>query len=807
MATDAERIAAKSVNKVAKKVNKVQMSDFLHDNYLPYAYYVIRNRALVGVDGLKPVNRRILYDMYVNKIFPSSTEVKANTIVGDVIGKFHPHGPSGVSGGLAHMAQKFNTRVPLIAAHGEVGLSTGDRAAADRYWEAKLTKPAMELLKELQYKALPLAPSFDESREEPMVLPVRWPSTIINGTEGIAVGYASKIFPSNPDEVMDVAIEMLKNPDMTVDEIMKIMPGPDFPTGGELIGVDGIKDMYETGKGTFKVRGKYKTSTLSRGRTEISFYELPFHVSAEQVSERIKKLKSEGKLKEISSFKDLSGRGIPVKYNITLKSGSNVLLVIKDLFSNTPLETKFTSNSIVLKNGAPVLSGIVDLFKQFLELRETCTINRSQVQLDKDKEDAHRLEGLATILLDIDKAVEIIRGADTSEQANEELQTEFKIDEEQANNILSMQLRRLTKADRNEIQEKVAALHKDIDKITAMLADPEKIKAQIIEDLEDTKKIISDPRRTTIVNKTADDIKAEEKSAQKEIKAMHSSKSIKFVQLGDGSLYKSLDMPVNEVKLPVRDTFEIAADDDLFAVMRDGTGIRIPASYIPFDKKSDLSVLGLPNPDDVVSFGKFNSSRKDYGLLVFTTDGRVNLMNSKVSDSNKEFEIIQLEGDQKIAFAKWISQSDAKKSILAITSDGYGLRTSANLRVSSYGTKGVAGMKVSDGAKVVGAMLVDDKDVIVSLTSSSIKSTAVSDFSEKGRGGKGMILQKLSKQSGLEITSVYGGPDVLITDKLGNEMSVPGVTDRARAGFKFPTLGFVMGTNIQSFSDITDNAN
>lgn len=806
MATDAERIAAKSVNKVAKKVNKVQMSNFLHENYLPYAYYVIRNRALVGVDGLKPVNRRILYDMYVNKIFPNSTEVKAQTIVGDVIGKYHPHGDSGVSGGLSHMAQKFNTRVPLVYAHGEVGLSTGDRPAADRYWEAKLTKPAMELLKELQYKALPLTPSFDESREEPMVLPVRWPSTIVNGTEGIAVGYASKIFPSNPDEVMDVAMELLKNPDMTVDEIMEIMPGPDFPTGGELIGVDGIKDMYETGKGTFKVRGKYKTNSLSRGRTEISFYELPFHVSAEQVSNRIKALKSDGKLKEISSFKDLSGRGIPVKYNITLKSGSNVLLVIKELFNNTPLETRFTSNSIVLKNGSPVLSGIKELFNQFLDLRKTCTENRSKVQLDKDKEDAHRLEGLLKVLLDIDKAIEIIRTAETSEEANQQLQATFKIDETQADNILSMQLRRLTKSDRTETQQKVNDLNKEIDEITEMLSDPEKIKAQIIKDLEETKKIISDPRRTTIVNKTSDDIKAEEKNAQKEIKAMHSSKSIKFLQLGDGSLYKSLDMPVNDVKLPVKDTFEIAADDDLFAVMRDGTGIRIPASYVPFDKKSDLSVLGIPNYEDIVAFGKFNSSKKDYGLLVFTTDGRVNLMNSKVSDSNKEFEIIKTEGDQKIAFAKWISQADTKKSIMAISSDGFAIRTSAKLRVSSYGTRGVSGMKINDGAKVVGAMLVDNNDVIVSLTPNSIKSTAVSEFSEKGRGGKGMILQKLSKQSGMEITSVYGGPNVLITDKLGNEMSVPGVTDRARAGFKFPTLGFVMGSNINTFSDITDNA-
>lgn len=783
-----------AISQVAANVIKSPVDEFLHENYLPYAYYVIRNRALVGVDGLKPVNRRILYSMYKQKLTPSAGYIKAQMIVGDVMGHYHPHGDSGISGGLAHMAQTFATRVPLIDNHGSVGYSTGDRAAAPRYWEARLTKAAMELLSELDDNALPISRNYDDTMDEPAILPVRWPVTIINGTEGIAVGYASNVFPSNPSEAMDAAIALLKNPDMTVDEILQIMPGPDFPTGGELIGSDGIREMYETGKGTFQVRGRYTTKQLSRGRTEISFYELPFQVSAEDVTTKIQKLKKDGKLPEITTYKDLSDRKHSVKYNITLKTGSNVTLVLKDLFSQTPLEARFTSNNTVLDEGMPVKKGIIGLFEQFIDLRKECARNRDEAQVSKYEKAIHRNEGIIKTLIDIDKAIAIIRNSETAEIAKKDLMKTFKLDDEQAEYVLSMQLRKLTKSDRNALIATNEDLTEKRNHLREVLDDNDLFVAQIIEDLEATKKIIADDRRTVILDKSVDDIKAEEKDAQVAAKAISKNKSIYLVQFADNSLYKGIELPKGKNLLPIKSITAIKADDDLFALMSTGKGVRIPSTYIPFDKIVDDSILGIEEPGDFVALGKLDSTKADRGMIVVTKRGKMTVTNGKVPVSSTEFDVLQITDDDEVTFGQWVSEKDSKQSLATVSKNGLIARTPCDgMRVTGFGSQGVRGMNVADDDEVVSAFLVSDTGKIVSMTKDSIKTTLASDVNVKNRGGKGMALHRLGKNSGWAVTAAYGGDNVIMTDMLGNQMSIPAPSARATGGFKFPTLGLILG--------------
>lgn len=796
----------KIMAQVAREIVKVPIDEFLHENYLPYAYYVIRNRALVSTDGLKPVNRRILYDMYRLKIYPSHDTVKAQMIAGDVMGKYHPHGESGIDGGLAHMAQKFATRVPLIEPHGSVGYSTGDRASAPRYWEAKLTKPAMELLVDLDNNALPMSTNYDGTRPEPAILPIRWPVTIINGTEGIAVGYASTIFANNPSEVMSAAIALVKNPDLTIDELMKIMPGPDFPTGGEIIEADGIKKMYETGKGSFKLRGKYTTKNLSRGRTEILFNELPFQVSAEQVSIKIKSLKKDGKLQGISSYKDLSGKDIPVKYQIILKAGTNPKILIKDLFNLTPLCKQFTSNNTVLDDGIPVKKGIISLFEQFLDLRRTCLRNSTTVQVAKDKDLIVQLTGLTSVLVDLDKAISIIRKAESDKEAQLGLQKEFKINEVQADYVLSMQLRKLTRTNQVEIDEKLDKLNKELPQLEKILTDKDTFNQAIINQLEATKKIIADKRRTTIIDKSAEALKAEERKTQEKLKELEKSSKVKLVQYADGKIYKGTELPKSSKSVPIHSEITIKGKQDLFALLADGTGVKVPSSYIPFNKIVNPDMLGLKSDSDVVSFGKMDSDSKDCGLLCVTSKGRIATLDGRIPANSDSFSVIKLADDEHIVFSKWIKNSETKLNLVMVSSDGYVARIPVtSMRVTGFGSQGIRGMVINENAKLVAASLMNNNDTLVSMTSLSIKNTELKDIPERKRGAKGVILQRLSKRSGQEIVSAFGGANVYMTDKLGNEMEIPEPSPRATSGLNFPTLGLILGEQNKENPDINDN--
>ncbi|NMA66598.1 MAG: DNA topoisomerase IV, partial [Clostridiaceae bacterium] len=497
-------------SKVAAHIIKTPLQNFVEESYLPYAHYVIMNRALISDDGLKPVQRRILYAMDQLGLTDKKDFIKAAQIVGETMGKYHPHGDASIGDALARMGQDFTLRVPLVDVQGSVGFTTGDDPAAPRYWEGRPTKAAMELTKELKEGAIKMGLNYDGKYPEPPMLPVRWPNGIINGSQGIAVGYSSNIVPHNPTEVMDALIAMVKDPDITIDEIMEIMPGPDMPTGGVLIGYEGVKDYYETGKGTFSIRGKYSIEPGARGTHQIIFHEAPYQVSAEQIISAVdKNKKDKNRFKEISQVKDLSDINNGFKLSVSVKAGANPEVVLSDLFKWTPLEQTFSVNMTVLKDGVPSVNSMKDMLENFIEFRSQCIIDKSQYRLNELNKEIDRLDGIIKVLVDIDKAIEIIRKSEDTKIANEKLQKRFKINDEQATFILSMPLRRLTKSDSLSIQNEIKDLKEEQKYLTKLLKDEKVFKKHLINELEETKKVIADERRTEIINKSQEELKKE----------------------------------------------------------------------------------------------------------------------------------------------------------------------------------------------------------------------------------------------------------------------------------------------------------
>lgn len=783
-------------SQIAKNIIDYPLEKFLHDNYLPYSYYTIRNRALVNSDGLKPVNRRILYSMFKSRITPSSAPVKVNKIVGDVMGLYHPHGDAAIEKALARMAQPFAMRIPLITPAGAVGAQTGDKAAAGRYLEAKLSPAAMELLAELNDNALPMGRNYDDTLDEPAILPSRWPASLINGTEGIAVGFASNIFPHNPDEIMDVVIAKIRNKDITLDEVLEIMPGPDFPTGGEIIGAEKLKDCYENGQGSFIVRGRYEVLPLSRGRSQIVFYELPYQVATTDISNRIAKLQKEKKaFSEISEVKDLSDNRKGLRLAINTKSGTNTDLLIEKIFKDTAASSTFSFNMTFLINGTPMRVGLLEFLDHFIELRYLCLSNTLKSKIEKLEKDIELNSGIIQILIDLDKAISIIRSSIDEDSAREELIKEFKINENQANYILSLRLKTLTKKNREDLIEKNNLLKTTLEHAQKTLNDDELFKEELIRQLEETKKVISDPRRTIINNKTVDDLKEELNEIKTRDKAITKNSNCFFVFYADGSVSKHLkeeDYKNMNVKIPYLSKMTAKTNDELIAVLESGKGLKVPSTYIPFDKKVSLNSLGLS--ENAVGFGKVTASNKDLGLLLITNKGKVSLINGKYPTTAKEVVINNLDDNEKITYCAWLTKKDIDKNLLIGTDDGYvTMFPVSEIRSSNPGAKPIKGMIVNEGHEIIGSSIINKKGVILTTSPLTIKLTDINEIPMRKRGAKGVIIQRLQKNDKLNHLFATSEDDLNVSDKLGNEMFLPQITKRTLTGMKFSTFGLVIG--------------
>lgn len=769
-------------SKVAAHVIKSPLENFVEDSYLPYAHYVITSRALISEDGLKPVQRRILYAMDQLGLSDKKSHMKAAQIVGETMGKYHPHGDSSIGDALSRLGQDFSMRVPLIDVQGSVGFTTGDAPAAPRYWEGRPTPAAMELTKEIREGAAEMGVNYDGKFPEPIQLPVKWPNGIINGSQGIAVGYSSYIIPHNPGEVMDAIIALVKNPEITVDEIMEIMPGPDFPTGGILTGYEGVKEYYETGKGSFSIRGKYEIEPGARGTHKIVFSEAPYQVSGEQIVQAVEANKKKDRFKEVSYVKDLSDMDNGFRLSIGIKAGANPEVVLKDIFKWAALEQVFSANMNVLVDGVPKVSPMKDLLKSFIVYRSECIVKKLNFKLADLDKNIERLAGIIAVLVDIDKALKIIRGADNSIIANEQLQKSFKINEEQSNYILSMPLRRLTKADSLSIQKEIKDYREESEYINTLLNSEEEFDKYMIKELEETKKVINDKRRTLISNKTEAQLKSEAAAIKRASERFAKNADYYVTLFANNTITKTAET-YKQDRSPVAiiTQVKIKAQENLIFVYKDGSALKIPVSFILEDTIMDVSTVTGLSGNSCVGIGKNEINQKDHGILVVTTNGGVNVVNGGFPGGDN-FQMVKLAEDEEVLVAHYLGALDVEnKHLVIVSSDGYILSFPVKqVRTSNSGAGTIKGMNLNDNAYVVGASVTDAKSAeVVSCSHQSIKVTALSDIPERNRNAKGVILQRLTK--GDEILNAFASKQV-VANKNDKSLRLPEVSERALSG-------------------------
>ena len=482
----------------SERIVDVELTDEMEGSFLEYAYSVIYSRALPDArDGLKPVQRRIIYQMAQMGLSPEKGHVKSARVVGDVMGKLHPHGDSAIYDALVRLAQSFSLRIPLIDGHGNFG-SLDDGPAAARYTEARLRPEAMAMVKDLAEDVVDFVPNYDNQLTQPSVLPAALPNLLVNGASGIAVGMATNMAPHNLQEVVEAACHLLENSDATLDDLMAFVPGPDLPTGGTIVGLDGIRDAYETGRGSFKTRATVSTEHVGARKTGLVVTELPYLVGPERVIEKIKDAVNSKKLLGISDVTDLTDRHHGLRLVIGVKSGFDPDAVLQELYRLTPLEENFSINSVALVHGQPQTLGLKALLKVYIDHRISVTTRRSRYRLDQRHKRLHLVEGLLVAITDIDEVIHVIRSSDDAQAAKVRLQERFSLSEEQTEYILELRLRRLTKFSRLELETEQASLSEEIALLTKLLSSEEAIRQTVSDELRDMAKAYGTPRRSQL---------------------------------------------------------------------------------------------------------------------------------------------------------------------------------------------------------------------------------------------------------------------------------------------------------------------
>jgi len=487
-------------SKNKKNYSSVQIVDEMKTSYLSYAMSVIISRALPDArDGLKPVHRRIIYAMYKGGYDWSKQFRKSARVVGDVIGKYHPHGDTAVYDTIVRMAQDFSLRYMLVDGQGNFGSVDGDNAAAMRYTEIRMSKIAHELLEDIDKETVDFGPNYDGSEQEPLIMPARIPNLLINGSSGIAVGMATNMAPHNLAEVIAAAKHLMENPKATLKQLMKIVPGPDFPTGGHLVATEGIADAYANGRGSFKVRATTVIEKITARKQGIVITELPYNIGPEKIVEKIADLVKAKKIQGISDIVDLSDGQSGTKVVVEIKNGYEPAEVLEHLYRLTPMEDAFSINAVALVNGKPLTLGLKDLLQVFIDHRIEVVKRRSIFRKAKAQGRLNLVDGLLKAIVDIDKVIKLIRGSEDATVAKAGLIKTFKLSDEQATYILDMPLRRLTKMSKIELETEAKELKATIATLTAILKTEESIKAKVSEELSDIEKKYASPRRTRLV--------------------------------------------------------------------------------------------------------------------------------------------------------------------------------------------------------------------------------------------------------------------------------------------------------------------
>ncbi len=767
----------------------------MQTSFLEYSMSVIVSRALPDVrDGLKPVHRRILYAMNESGYTPNKPHMKSARTVGDVIGKYHPHGDYAVYDTMVRLAQPFSLRLPLIDGHGNFGSIDGDSAAAMRYTEARLDKPAMELLRDLDKETVDFQPNYDESLQEPTVLPSRFPNLLVNGSNGIAVGMATNIPPHNLGEAIDATCLMIDNPDCTTEDLLTAMPGPDFPTGGLIMGKKGILDAYETGHGNLTIRAKCEIEEKKNGRASIVVKEIPYQVNRKRLLEKLGELVRDKKLPEISNIHDAADRkGIDII--IDLKSNAIPQVVLNKLFKHTQLQVGFGCNMLALVNGTPRVLSLKEILFYYIEHQKDVVTRRTRYELAKAEEREHILEGYIIALDNIDEVIHIIRSSETDKEAAARLTERFGLSEKQTNAILEMRLRRLTGLERTKIEEELAELREKIAYYKQILADENLLKQVIKEELQEIKKKYNTPRRTRLTGE-AKDIEVEDLIAEENmVVTMTKAGYIKRLPVSTYRQQKRGGKGMQGVNLKdadfVEHLFVASTHSYMLFFSTKGKVYRLKVYEIPEAGRhargtAIVNLLPLEKGESISAVIATKDFPAEEFLMFATAQGNVKKTSMDQYDRTRRDGLIAInlkDGDELISVKrvakgeKVIMVSSAGKAILWDESEA---------RAMGRGTMGVRGMNVPADAHVLGMEIAKPgTDLFVITEKGYGKRTKIEEYPEHHRGGQGVYTITMTHKKGLLSVMKIVGPDdeIMIVSEDGVIVRTPvkGISELGRS--------------------------
>jgi len=744
------------------KIQPRNIEDEMHTSYLDYAMSVIVGRALPDVrDGLKPVHRRILFTMKEMGLKHNQPYKKSARVVGDVLGKYHPHGDTAVYESMVRMAQDFSLRYTLIDGQGNFGSIDGDPPAAMRYTEVRLNKIAEEILEDIDKNTVDFIPNYDGSLTEPVVLPAKLPNLLINGSNGIAVGMATNIPTHNLGEIIDGIISVINNNDITTQELIKIIKGPDFPTGAYICGREGIKNYFETGKGSITIRAKAEIEDIKGGKQAIIITELPYQVNKAQLIETIANLVKNKQIEDISDIRDESDRD-GIRIVIEIKRDGNANVVLNQLFKHTQLQTSFGVIMLALVDGQPKILSMKNMLNEYLKHRRGIIIRRTKFELEKAEKRAHILEGLKIAIDNLNKIIKIIRESKDTETACKNLMDEFKFTKIQAQAILDMKLHQLTGLERKKLEEEYLELIKTIEKLKSVLSDPKKVDRIICDELEEIKKNYNDTRKTKIIG-AIQEMDFEDLVQKEDVVVTFSHAGyIKRLPL---STYRSqkrggkgmIGVTTREEDF-IKDLFITNTHSYMLFFTNKGKVFSIRVAEIPEGSriskgKAVINLIQLSGQDEkitaAISIKSFEEEKGSY-LLMCTRNGTIKkTLLEKYSDIRKTGIIgIKLEKDNILTDVKHIT--DENSQIIIGTRKGIAIRfKQQDIKPQGRATKGVRGIKLSKDDYVIGMEVVSKEDKLLTVTENGFgKRTEIDKYRLQKRGGKGVINIKTSQRNG-----------------------------------------------------------
>jgi DNA gyrase subunit A len=795
----------------------IDVAEEMRASYLEYAYSTIYQRALPDArDGLKPVQRRILYQMNEMGLRPDRSHVKCARVVGEVMGRLHPHGDSAIYDALARMAQPWAMRLPLVDGHGNFGSTGGDDApAAMRYTEARLTAAAMEMVASIDEDTVDFIPNYDGSEQQPDVLPAGLPNLLVNGASGIAVGMATNMAPHNLGEVIAAARFLLRNPSASLDALMRYVPGPDLPTGGRIVGLEGVREAYETGRGIFRSRATAVVEQLTPRRTGIVVTELPYTIGPEKVMARIKDLVQAKKLNGIADLKDLTDRKRGLHLVIEVRSGFNPDAVLAELYRLTPMEETFGINNVALVDGQPRVLGLKELLEIYVAHRLEVVRRRTEYRRRKRSERLHLVDGLLVALLNIDEVIAVIRSSDDAASARERLMAIFELSEIQAQYILDTPLRRLTRYDRLELEREQDTLRSEIASLTAILESDSLLRDVVSDELAEVAKRFSTPRRTVLLEGSSDSAVAAavplEVTDDPCVVLMSATGRVARVAVSDSEIYaeRTLVPPSGELTRAPHDVLVAAvrttARGTIGVVTSAGRLVKVNVIELPALVLGGSGAVSLAGGTAVGEFAVLEPgetvaglcSVNGAGIAIGTAEGVVKRVLPEYPQNRDDFEVISLRPGDRVVGAVQLSEESAE--LVFITSDAQLLRFPASaVRPQGRAAGGMAGVRLSAGASVVwfGAVSADAASgvpvgapgtyapaVVVTVAGStgalpgaaglSVKVTPLHEYPGKGRATGGVRCQRFLKGEDVLVMAWAGTAPALGATEEGSPVILP----------------------------------